>query len=389
MVRTGLDLVGDAWPADLRRARIGLLTHPASVTGNLVHAVDVFSRSGPWQLSALFGPQHGIRGETQDNMVEWRGFRDSRTGLPIYSLYGKHRRPTKRMLRGLDALVVDLQDVGARYYTFIWTLDLCLSAAREHGLSVVILDRPNPIGGTTVEGPVLDPAFCSFVGRRPLPVRHGMTLGEIARYLTEEFHPGADLRVVTLDGWDRRMYFPDTGLPWVLPSPNMPTVDTALVYPGLCLLEGTNLSEGRGTTRPFELFGAPFIEPDRLVERLRAFRLPGVRFRPAWFKPTFQKHRGRLCGGAQIHVRSRRRFKPFLTGVAILLAVRELYGSRLQWNPPPYEYETEKLPIDILAGNDRLRAAVDACCALSHIEEQWRDETRIFARTVRKRHLLY
>jgi len=359
------------------------------VDRTLRHAAAVFSADGPWRLAALFGPQHGIYGETQDNMVEWCGFRIGGTGIPVHSLYGAHRKPTRRMLAGLDVLVVDLQDVGSRYYTFVWTLDLCLEAAAREGIEVVVLDRPNPIGGNALEGPVLDTAFASFVGRRPLPVRHGMTMGELARYLAEEFHPGVPVTVFPMKGWKRRMMQGDTGLPWVLPSPNMPTTDTALVYPGLCLLEGTNLSEGRGTTRPFEIFGAPFVDPRVLVDALESLRLPGVRFRPLWFQPTFQKHAGRRCGGAQIHVLSRTRFRPFLTGTAILKTVRELYPKLFRWKKPPYEYEYVKLPIDILAGSDEFRHSIEQGVPLDTMAKSWAAACRRFSRTVRERYLLY
>jgi uncharacterized protein YbbC (DUF1343 family) len=322
-------------------------------------------------------------------MVEWEGFRDRRTGLPVYSLYGRTRKPQPEMLSDLDALVLDLQDVGARYYTFVWTMDLCMQACAESDRSLVVLDRPNPLGGILQEGPLLDMRYASFVGLRPLPVRHGMTIGEIGTYFAREFHPSLDFHVVTMKGWKRDMWFHDTGLPWVFPSPNMPTVDTATVYPGICLLEGTILSEGRGTTRPFEIFGAPHIEPEGFVKRLEEFRLPGVRFRPLYFSPTFQKHAGRLCGGAQIHVMDKLRFRPFRTAVAILKAVRELYPEEKLWQDPPYEYETEKLPIDILSGSDRLRRDLDRGESLKNMEAWWSEETRRFARTLRSSSLLY
>lgn len=378
-VKTGLDRMGRCWPRRLRGLRLGLVAHPASVDRGLGHAVRKFSESGAFRLAALFGPQHGFLGHTQDNMVEWQGYRDVRSGLPVFSLYGRTRKPTSRMLDGLDVLAIDLQDVGARYYTFIWTMDLAMEAADAAGLPVVVLDRPNPLGGVLTEGPVLKPEWASFVGRRPIPVRHGMTIGEISLYLRNEFMPGLDLTIIPMKGWKRSFLFSDTGLPWVMPSPNMPTPDTALVYPGMCLLEGTNLSEGRGTTRPFELFGAPFIDSGKLVSRLRDFRLPGVVFRPASFQPAFQKHAGKLCGGAQIHMLSKERFRPFRTAVAILKAVRELYPKEFRWNNPPYEYENEKLPIDILAGSDSLRRDIEAGRPLGEMASAWAREASSFA----------
>ena len=293
------------------------------------------------------------------------------------------------MLKDIDVLAIDVQDVGARYYTFVWTMELCMQACLELKKSVVILDRPNPIGGYTVEGPVLDTAFSSFVGQRPLPVRHGMTIGEIGNYLQEEFYPSLDFHVIPMRGWKRKMWFDDTLLPWVMPSPNMPTLDTGAVYPGMCLLEGTNLSEGRGTTRPFEIFGAPFIEPDLLTDRLGAFKLPGVVFRPMYFQPTFQKYAGRLCGGAQIHVVNRKKFRPFKTGVAILKAAHDLYPEHFAWKRPPYEYETNKMPIDILAGTDKLRIDIEAGEDLERVEEWWNEECEKFNRDVRKKYLMY
>jgi uncharacterized protein YbbC (DUF1343 family) len=388
-VSVGLDLIGKNWSRKLAGSRVGLLAHPASVNKRFEHAVTLFLKSKKLELKALFGPQHGILGETQDNMVEWEGFRDTKTALPVFSLYGQTRRPEPSMLKGIDVLVIDIQDVGARYYTFIWTMELCMQVCLELKKSVVILDRANPTGGYTVEGPVLDTAFSSFVGQRPLPVRHGMTVGEIGNYLQKEFYPSLDFNVILMNGWKREMWFDDTLLPWVMPSPNMPTLDTATVYPGMCLLEGTNLSEGRGTTRPFEIFGAPFIEPDMLTDRLRAFKLPGVVFRTMYFQPTFQKHAGRLCGGAQIHVINRNKFKPFKTGVAILKSAHDLYPEHFAWKQPPYEYETEKMPIDILSGSDKLRTYIEAGEDIERMEEWWNEECRRFSRNVRKKYLMY
>jgi len=386
--RTGLDLVEKLWPRDLKGARVGLVAHPASVDHTLEHAVDIFRRSKKFRLSALFGPQHGIHGQTQDNMVEWEGFRDPDTSLPVYSLYGKVRKPSPEMLKDIDVLAIDLQDVGSRYYTFIWTLDLCMQACREQEKAVVVLDRPNPIGGHITEGPVLQPGYRSFVGLRPLPIRHGMTMAEIGHYFEDQFHPGVHYRVIPMLGWKRRQWFDETGLPWVLPSPNMPTLDTALVYPGMCLLEGTDLSEGRGTTRPFEMFGAPFIHPETIVKELRTFRLPGTAFRPISFQPTFQKHAGRLCGGAQIHVTDRKKFRPFRTGVAILKAVHNTWPRDFAWKQPPYEYEEIKMPIDILAGGERLRKDIEAGKDIREMEAWWKEELKAFDRT-RKNYLLY
>jgi uncharacterized protein YbbC (DUF1343 family) len=388
-VKTGLDRIEKAWPKHLNGTRIGLLVHPASVNRNLQHAAEIAFKSKRFRLAAFFGPQHGIRGETQDNMIEWEGFIDKKTGLFVYSLYGHTRKPESEMLKDIDVMVVDMQDVGSRYYTFIWTMELCMQACLENNKSVVILDRPNPIGGHITEGPVLNMNYTSFVGQRMLPVRHGMTIGEIGNYLRNEFYPSLDFHVISMKGWKRKIWFDDTELPWVLPSPNMPTLDTAIVYPGMCLLEGTMLSEGRGTTRPFEIFGAPFINPDILIKRLYEFKLKGVIFRPMYFQPTFQKHAGNLCGGSQIHITDREKFKPFKTAVAIIKAIHDLYPDNFQWKQPPYEYETEKMPIDILAGTDRLRNDIENGASLNKMEEWWSEECSEFNRLIRRNYLIY
>ncbi|HUX13574.1 MAG TPA: DUF1343 domain-containing protein [Spirochaetia bacterium] len=387
-VRTGLDRIDEGWPKELRGARIGLLVHPASVNGALVPAVRICESSKEFALSVLFGPQHGILGQTQDNMIEWEGFKDPVTGLPVYSLYGNSRRPRPEMLDGIDALVVDLQDVGSRYYTFIWTLELCMEACAEAGKRLVVLDRPNPLDASISSGPVLREKFASFVGLRPLPIRHGMTIAEIGAYLRATYHPNLQYHVIRMEGYRRSTWFDETGLPWVMPSPNIPTLDSAIVYPGMCLLEGTGLSEGRGTTRPFEIFGAPFIDADRLVRNLTAFKLPGVLFRPLSFEPTFQKHSGTLCGGAQLHVTDRDRFDSFKTGVAVLKAIHDSYPGKLKWNEPPYEYEEHLLPIDIIAGTDRLRLDIDRGASLEEMESWWNAECEAFKPT-RESFLLY
>jgi uncharacterized protein YbbC (DUF1343 family) len=388
-VKTGLDRIATSWPKAFRHADIGLVIHPASVNSRLDHAADIFLKSSKFRLKAFFGPQHGIRGETQDNMIEWSGFKDRKTGLPVHSLYGRTRKPDRKMMKGIDVMVIDLQDVGSRYYTFIWTLALVMEACLETGTPVVILDRPNPINGSQIEGPVLKEEFKSFVGLHPLPVRHGMTIGEVGLYLQSTFYLGVDLQIIPMSGWVRGQWFEETGLPWVMPSPNMPTVDTAAVYPGMCLLEGTNLSEGRGTTRPFEIFGAPFIDPEKLMGRLADFRLPGLCFRPLFFLPTFQKHAGTLCGGAQIHVTDRKKYKPFLTATAILKAVCELYPADFAWKKPPYEYEERILPIDILTGDDRFRTEIESGCGLSQMQARWNSELAAFDRYSRGNHLIY
>ncbi|MDE2652783.1 MAG: DUF1343 domain-containing protein [Gemmatimonadota bacterium] len=367
-VTPGLEelVTGSSEVMELRDARLGLIAHPASVTSDLTHAADALREAG-YDLRALFGPQHGARGEKQDNMIESDPYTDPVTGLPVHSLYGEVRKPTPDMLDGLDALLFDLQDVGVRVYTFVWTMALAMEACAGAGVRFVVLDRPNPIGGLKREGPVLLDGYESFVGLHPLPLRHGLTCGEIARWLQRERGIACDLYVIRADGWERHMSWADSGLPWVMPSPNLPTPESCLVYPGMVLLEGTNLSEGRGTTRPFELFGAPWLDPTSLTAHLADAHLPGVTFRPCHFEPTFQKHAGTLCGGAQLHVTDPGTFEPVRTAVEILFATRALAPRDFAWRQPPYEYEETLPPIDILWGNDRLRKGLDDGVATDQI----------------------
>jgi uncharacterized protein YbbC (DUF1343 family) len=363
----------------LKGRRVGLLVHPASVDQRMRPAVELIRESGAVDLKALFGPQHGILGQTQDNMIEWEGFTDGSTGLPVHSLYGQHRKPTGAMLDDLDVLVIDLQDVGARYYTFIWTMLLCMEACAELGVQVMVLDRPNPIGGQLTEGTVLDPEFRSFVGLAPIPMRHGMTAGELARFFVRWLELDLDLEVVWMEGWKRDMDFAATGLPWVMPSPNMPTLDTALVYPGGCLLEGTNLSEGRGTTRPFEIFGAPYVDPEILARVLTDWSLPGCRFRPLHFEPTFHKYAGEVCGGVQVHVTDATTFEAVSTYTAAISAVLNKWPDGFAWKQPPYEYEIEKLPIDILAGGEAWRTGVEAGLSPWRMKTDWLEQLKAFS----------
>jgi uncharacterized protein YbbC (DUF1343 family) len=365
--------------------RVGLVCNPASVDGELRHVADRLAADGRATLGALFGPQHGIRSDVQENMIETGHGRDDRRRVPVYSLYSETREPTAEMLRGLDLLVIDLQDVGTRIYTYIYTMANCLRAARRHGVKAVVCDRPNPIGGAAVEGPMLEGGFESFVGLFPVPMRHGMTIGELARLFNEHFGIGADLEVVPMTGWHRGMYADETGLPWVLPSPNIPTLDSAIVYPGTVLFEGTNVSEGRGTTRPFELVGAPWVDAERFAAGMNALGLPGAWFRPAMFEPTFHKHARTACGGCQIHVRDRSVFRAVETGVALLGA---FHSGAFAWRDPPYEYEHEKPPIDILAGSAALRTQIDAGLPAREIARSWEDGVATFA-ALRERFLIY
>ena len=371
----------------LQSERIGLVAHPASVTPDLEPSVDALWRGG-FGLRALFGPQHGARGEKQDNMIESDPYTDPATGLPVHSLYGEVRKPTPEMLVGLDALLFDLQDVGVRVYTFVWTMALAMEACAEAGVRFVVLDRPNPVGSMRREGPVLRPGFESFVGLHPVPLRHGLTAGEIARWLKGVRGIECELEVVPCSGLERWMRWKDTGLPWVMPSPNLPTPEACEVYPGMVLLEGTNLSEGRGTTRPFELFGAPFIDPGALVAALETRLGTDVKLRPCHFEPTFQKHAGVLCGGAQLHVLERETFEPVRAAVEILVAVKALASGSFAWRAPPYEYEEVVPPIDLLWGHDGLRRGIDAGLGTADILSGIDAELAAFTRSVEP-YLLY
>lgn len=368
--------------------RVGLVSNPASVDAQLAHAADLFARDPGINLAALFGPQHGFRSDLQDNMIESPHARDARRRVPVFSLYSETREPTAAMLRDVDVLVVDLQDVGTRVYTFVYTMANCMRAAARHGVRVVVCDRPNPIGGSDVEGAPLEEGFTSFVGQFPIPMRHGLTVGELARLFNDEFGVGCALDVVPMEGWRRELYYDATGLPWIIPSPNLPTLDSAIVYPGAVMFEGTMLSEGRGTTRPFELIGAPWIDGERFADAMNARGLPGVHFRPVSFEPTFHKHARQTCGGCQIHVLDRRTFLPVRTTVEMIHEFRQQDPSKFAWKPPPYEYEHDRQPIDLLYGSSRLRDAIDAGASVAPLIDSWRKGEDAF-RELRRKYLLY
>lgn len=351
---------------------LGLLTHYAAVDSRMRTTAEKLAGMG--SLRAVLGPQHGFWGETQDNMIEWEGYTDPVLGVPVHSLYGACRRPTPDMLAGLRRLVVDLQDVGARYYTYIYTMALTMRECAEQGVPVTVLDRPNPLGIEVVEGRLLDTEYSSFVGMYPIPVRHGLTIGELALvFAVMEGLP--EPQVIPCSDMPRKPMSESRG--WVMPSPNMPTPATALVYPGMCLLEGTNLSEGRGTTRPFEIFGAPWLDDSALCSALSgSVFMRGAVLRRHRYIPTFGKHAGTLCRGAQIHVTDTKTFRPLRTALGILAFC--FRSEETDWKPPPYEYEKELLPIDILAGGPKLRKAVesDDSAALLRLAEpplaEWR-----------------
>jgi uncharacterized protein YbbC (DUF1343 family) len=374
--------------AALDGRRVGVVCNPASVDGQLRNVADRLAAHPRARLAAIFGPQHGFRSDVQDNMIETRHAEDEIRRVPVYSLYSETREPTAAMLRGLDALVIDLQDVGVRIYTYVYTMANCLKAARRHGLKAIVCDRPNPIGGTAVEGPVLVPGHESFVGMYPIPMRHGMTIGELARLFNEHFGIGADLEVIAMDGWRRDMYFDATGRTWIMSSPNIPTVETTLVYPGTVLFEGTNVSEGRGTTRPFELVGAPWIVAERFADQMNRRELPGVFFRPVLFEPTFHKHAKQGCAGCQIHVLDRAAFRPVESAVALLEAFRNEGPDQFKWRDPPYEYEYERNPFDVLAGGPALREQIEAGVPASDIARAWEAPVADFER-IRSKFLLY
>jgi uncharacterized protein YbbC (DUF1343 family) len=384
----GIDRLLDTDRTLIAGTRVGLVCNPASIDGSFRHTADRLRADPDVTLVALFGPQHGFRANLQDNMIETPHGNDCLRQVPVYSLYSETREPTADMLKDVDVLVVDLQDVGTRVYTFVYTMANCMRAAARHGVRVIVCDRPNPIGGEAIEGPVLREPWTSFVGQFPIPLRHGMTIGELGRLFNDEFGIGCALDVVPMGDWRRTMYHDETGLPWVIPSPNLPTLDSAIVYPGAVLFEGTVLSEGRGTTRPFELIGAPWIDGERLAAAMNARRLPGVHFRPVFFEPTFQKHARETCGGCQLHVTARSTFEPVRTSVELLAEFRRQNSEHFAWRHPPYEYEHTKEPIDILYGTDELRRAVDAGRDVGGLVTAWAAGHEAFRR-LRQPFLMY
>jgi len=376
-IQTGLARVAHDGLSILDGKRIGLLVNATSIDDELNHAIDLFRARKDFKVTALFGPEHGVRGDAQD-MIGVDTATDALTGLPVHSLYGhtyESLSPTPAMLEDIDVMVFDIQDVGSRYYTFVWTMVLAMRACAAAKKMFVVLDRPNPITGEHVEGSAITPGYESFVGLVSCPNRHGMTAGEIARWRHSVEKLDLELHVITMRGWERDMWFEHTGLPWVLPSPNMPTVDTALVYPGMCLVEGTELSEARGSTRPFELSGAPHLDPHKLAQALEAMQLPGVRFRPVVYTPTFHKHAMKPNGGVQIHVTNPETFRPYRTGVAFLKAAHDQDPAQFKWREKAYEF-VDKIPaIDLLCGTDAIRKGIEAGASLDDMAARWpRDE---------------
>jgi uncharacterized protein YbbC (DUF1343 family) len=378
-VQTGLERFLESPPKWIANARLGLLCNAASVDRKLKHASKLIQHGFPDKLAALYSPQHGFFAEKQDNMMESGDMIDPDLKIPVFSLYGKNRTPTEKMLNPIDVLLVDLQDVGTRVYTFITTLSYCLEAARAFNKKVLVLDRPNPINGLTVEGNCLKPDWRSFVGRYSLPMRHAMTIGELAQLFNERFQIGCELEVMAMKGWQRSMFFKHTGLPWVSPSPNLPRPVSALVYPGQVIWEGTNVSEGRGTTLPFELFGSPYIIPQKILSSIGTESVPGVILREVVFEPTANKWQAQPCRGFQIHVTDPDKFRPYETSLRLLQAVIMHHKKDFKWKQPPYEYETQRLPIDLIIGDRKIRERIENLESIDQIVESWQTELNEFA----------
>lgn len=386
-IQTGLENFLDSPPRWVLGNRIGLLCNPASVDRNFSHAGELIRRKFPDRLKALYSPQHGFFAEKQDNMIESNDMVHPSSKIPVFSLYGRTRIPEKTMLDPIDILIIDLQDVGTRVYTFIYTVSYCLEAAKKFGKKVVILDRPNPVTGCMTEGNLLTLECASFVGRYPIPMRHGLTIGELSLLINHDYHIGADLEVIPMQGWKRKMFFQDTGLPWISPSPNLPSPVSAMVYPGQVLWEGTNVSEGRGTTLPFEIFGAPFMNPELLLSTLDKNKLPGIILRPVVFEPTSNKWKGSACKGLQIHVTNPYEFMPYITTLRLLQAVISHHGDRFQWKRPPYEYEFERQPIDLIIGDQTIRRRIENLDDIDQIEKSWLEDLKTFTEASQRFHL--
>lgn len=387
-VKLGLEKILDEQVNLLKGLRVGLVCNPASVNHQFQHAADLFYNNEHINLTTLFGPQHGIRGDVQDNMIETSHIVDSQIEIPIYSLYSETRQPTSEMLSGLDALVFDLQDVGCRVYTFIYTMANCMRACAKYGKKMFVLDRPNPINGIDVEGNLLELGHESFVGMYPIPMRHGLTVGELAKFFNTDFELHCDLEVITMDNWSRENFYDETDAPWVMPSPNMPTVDTSVVFPATVYLEGTQISEGRGTTRPFETIGASYINALEYADALTSLELSGVIFRPINFLPTFQKFANENCSGVFLHITDRKAFEPVITGLAIIKTIFDLYSNDFKWKNPPYEYVYDRNPFDVIAGTTKIREFFEQGKAIKEIKDFWQTDVEQFYKT-REKYLLY
>lgn len=371
MIRVGLEQLVDSSEYNLEGETIAYLSNQASTTRDLVHGRLLLQEKYGERLTCLFSPQHGFFSEKQDNMIESDHSVDGQTGLPMYSLYGELRKPSKEMFESFDVLLIDLVDVGTRVYTFMYTMAYCMMTAAETGKKVIILDRPNPIGGTKIEGNLLQEDCFSFVGLYPIPMRHGLTMGELALLMNKEFNINANVSVVPVEGWKREMIHRNSDYPWVAPSPNMPTPECALVYPGQVIWEGTNISEGRGTTQPFEFVGAPFWNHQEMLEYLQKTELPGCTLRPIVFEPTSGKWAASACTGFQIHVTDSETFLPYRTSLALLQATLILYPDSFKYKQPPYEYEYERLPMDLIIGDKEVRKQLEAGEPILELEKEW------------------
>lgn len=388
LIKTGLEKVLESESNTLNNLRIGLICNPASVNSEFRHAADLFFENEKINLTALFGPQHGIRGDVQDNMVETSHTIDRLTGLPVYSLYSETRQPTEEMVSNIDALVFDLQDVGCRVYTFIYTMANAMKSCAAFGKKMIVLDRPNPIGGIAVEGNLLEAGHESFVGQFPIPMRHGLTVGELALLFNKEFNINCDLEIVKMDNWERGDFYDETDAPWVMPSPNMPTIDTTVVFPATVFFEGTEISEGRGTTRPFEIVGAPYIDGKEYAKKLKSLKLPGVIFRPLNFLPTFQKFAKQECEGVFLHVTDRENFEPVIAGLAMIKVLFDMYREQFQWKTTAYEYEFDRNPFDVIAGTTRIREMFEQEKSVEDIKLFWQTDVEKFNQ-IRTKYFLY
>ena len=387
-IKTGLENFTENHQDRFKKLRLGLLCNPSSVNRDFIHARILIDKTYPGQLKALYSPQHGFHAEKQDNMIESSHMFDHALNIPVYSLYGNTRIPTEDMLDAIDILIIDLPDVGTRVYTFSTTVSYCLEAAAKYNKKVIVLDRPNPIGGTIIEGNIVQPDCSSFVGRFPVPMRHGLTMGELAFLYNDYFTIDCDLEIITMKGWSRDMFFRDTGLAWVAPSPNLPTPESAMVYPGQVIWEGTNISEARGTTQPFELFGAPYLDPIKILKILGSRNIPGAILREMVFEPTSNKWKEKLCKGFQIHVTDPRIFRPYQTSLKLLQAILTLHRDQFEWKSPPYEYEFEKRPIDLILGDNGICKLLDSGMVVEELEKSWEEDLIKFL-NIRSRFLFY